>query len=697
MRTESIARKDMLSVLVHRGQDEDSQEYSKFKPRAINGRGLSDDDLIQRLRHDKGNTVRVKIVDCESTFTSIRAAYMALNVAVSKAAHPFRARIQSILLGRRPDLLKSKDLYQHILHEVPDPEKYMMPLNSRQLEVVRAARSMRGGMQFTQGPPGTGKTRILLQQAAPFVAATTKTLIFLAGPTNHGADDLAQGMHEVVNGQKEKFPNVKAKNPYILRAYPEKAEAEIFRTQGKKFVIPASRLDNGVLPSSTEMTDRQKLADDFRVAGKPRFDGVRDKRVTDVEHSIGYMKLLISGVIPNSEHAHDNPKEFAAFRELYKKRAQGDKLNTKEAAFWDSESDRLTKLAVQGASAIISTTATISKATLLGYVKDKVVAVFMDESAFEREDSLMPLFAAHFSLDPCFVMIGDQKQLAPLAKASGRDNAFRPQVELSFMTRMIDIGWEYIMLTEQHRMVPQISAIANQMTYGDKLINDASTQLSNRPLAQKFQNFAKKKHGILTNRLMIDLPPSGTNTVTRNDKSSKSNDFSICIVAELVRTLLHEFGSTATLAVLTPYSGQRLCYERVEARMREAKLENFEMVTIDTLDGAQGREFDIVIVDLVVDSSAGFLESENRLNVAMTRAKNGLIIVCNRGAVRSAYYKNKASTPYMKRMLRLFEQHTWERERDDNYPETKFYTPANAPSTWVGSVNAYRYSDSEDD
>lgn len=140
--------------------------------------------------------------------------------------------------------------------------------------------------------------------------------------------------------------------------------------------------------------------------------------------------------------------------------------------------------------------------------------------------------------------------------------------------------------------------------------------------------------------------------------------------------MLNEFGAEATLAVLTPYKGQFLKYELMIGKMRELGLENLDKVTISTVDSAQGQQYDIVIFDLTCGSSAGFLESENRLNVAMTRARNGLIVVCDTDTIESAFYKKPVPTPYMKRLLPFFKGLIWRRERDDNFPATQFYTPA---------------------
>jgi superfamily I DNA and/or RNA helicase len=84
----------------------------------------------------------------------------------------------------------------------------------------------------------------------------------------------------------------------------------------------------------------------------------------------------------------------------------------------------------------------------------------------------------------------------------------------------------------------------------------------------------------------------------------------ICMYGEQVRYLIREINGV---------SWARTLLER-------------GIIKVDTIDSYQGKENDIVIVSLVRSNSRGiqgYVASENRANVALSRAKEALFIVGN--------------------------------------------------------------------
>ena len=83
--------------------------------------------------------------------------------------------------------------------------------------------------------------------------------------------------------------------------------------------------------------------------------------------------------------------------------------------------------------------------------------------------------------------------------------------------------------------------------------------------------------------------------------------------------------------IITPYVGHR---EHLRASLKLFRQDiDHERIEIESINAYQGREKDIIILSTVRSNEAqgkrsiGFLRDARRLNVALTRARCGLIIV----------------------------------------------------------------------
>ena len=74
--------------------------------------------------------------------------------------------------------------------------------------------------------------------------------------------------------------------------------------------------------------------------------------------------------------------------------------------------------------------------------------------------------------------------------------------------------------------------------------------------------------------------------------------------------------------VITPYNAQK---NAIVEYFAENQIED----QVLTIDSSQGREFDIVFVSMVRTNASSFVYESKRINVGITRAKHGLVIVGN--------------------------------------------------------------------
>jgi len=86
------------------------------------------------------------------------------------------------------------------------------------------------------------------------------------------------------------------------------------------------------------------------------------------------------------------------------------------------------------------------------------------------------------------------------------------------------------------------------------------------------------------------------------------------------------------IGVITPYEGQRAYSVNYMRRAGSMRAELYEEIEVASVDSFQGREKDFIILSCVRSNEhqgIGFLNDPRRLNVALTRAKYGLVVLGN--------------------------------------------------------------------
>ncbi|KAI0644848.1 AAA domain-containing protein, partial [Trametes meyenii] len=76
--------------------------------------------------------------------------------------------------------------------------------------------------------------------------------------------------------------------------------------------------------------------------------------------------------------------------------------------------------------------------------------------------------------------------------------------------------------------------------------------------------------------------------------------------------------------VITPYDAQRA---EIAGQLKALSLPWEDVYNVDSF---QGHEAPYVIISTVRTSAPGFLRSQNRINVMLTRCERGMVLVSNR-------------------------------------------------------------------
>jgi superfamily I DNA and/or RNA helicase len=171
------------------------------------------------------------------------------------------------------------------------------------------------------------------------------------------------------------------------------------------------------------------------------------------------------------------------------------------------------------------------------------------------------------------------------------------------------------MLEVQYRMHPAIGALVGGLFYGDKLSHRAEGTEA---------IVARAPH---PGAPIVVVDTRGRTTCERSAKgSSRLNPASAHITAELAGEAAR--AGHASIGVITPYAAQA-----AEIRKLLAARGLADAVECSTIHRFQGRECDVVILDLVDASpmrpSALLADAPNLLNVSISRARGKLVIVAD--------------------------------------------------------------------
>ncbi|XP_065567266.1 NFX1-type zinc finger-containing protein 1-like [Artemia franciscana] len=208
------------------------------------------------------------------------------------------------------------------------------------------------------------------------------------------------------------------------------------------------------------------------------------------------------------------------------------------------------------------------------------------------------------------ILIGDHQQLRPTTAVYHLAKDYN--LDVSFFERMIRLGAPKSSLTVQHRMRPDIARLIVPSIY---------PSLENHPSVLDYPNIKGMKHNVFF--LTHSVPET-----EETEAQSHLNPYEAEIALGLSRYLIQQGYLPNQITILTTYSGQL----HFLMQLRKRSFESLAKVRITVVDNFQGEENDIIVLSLVrsnVDSKIGFLAIENRICVALSRAKHGLYIIGN--------------------------------------------------------------------
>jgi regulator of nonsense transcripts 1 len=225
------------------------------------------------------------------------------------------------------------------------------------------------------------------------------------------------------------------------------------------------------------------------------------------------------------------------------------------------------------------------------------------------------------------IFVGDHCQLGPVVMCKAAAKAGLTQ---SLFERLVLIGTRPIRLQVQYRMHPALSEFPSNMFYEGSLQNgvtEADRQLLSMPGFAGKEDFPwpvpSKPMFFYSITGMEEISASGTSYLNRTEAS---------YVEKVVTHLLRMGVTPPQIGVITPYDGQKKYVSEYMRRSGALASALYEAIEVASVDAFQGREKDYILVSCVRSSETqgiGFLSDPRRLNVALTRARLGIILLGN--------------------------------------------------------------------
>ncbi|XP_023492496.1 5'-3' DNA helicase ZGRF1 isoform X1 [Equus caballus] len=243
----------------------------------------------------------------------------------------------------------------------------------------------------------------------------------------------------------------------------------------------------------------------------------------------------------------------------------------------------------------------------------KFPVVVLDEcSQITEPASLLPI--ARFECEK-LILVGDPKQLPPTVQ--GSDAAHENGLEQTLFDRLCLMGHKPVLLRTQYRCHPAISAIANDLFYEGNLINGVS-ETERSPLLEWLPT-------------LCFYNVKGLEQIERDN--SFHNVAEAAFTLKLIQSLIASGISGSLIGVITLYKSQmyKLCHLLSAVDFDHPHL---KAVQVSTVDAFQGAEKEIIILSCVRTRQVGFIDSEKRMNVALTRGRRHLLIVGNLACLR---------------------------------------------------------------
>lgn len=600
----------------------------------------------------------------------------------------FRSRMEEISLDRRQAAVKrivgrmsrTRDLIKTFdprtgarprrLTDTHPPErlKEQYGLNERQAEALSAVLGTRP-MALIQGPPGTGKTVFI---AALVHAALTSGIarnVLLASQAHEAVNNAAEAVLKLFAQAGEvpsilRIGNESVVSDRLLPFHVEKVEQlqkDNFRAEIRERLAIAARglgisdtlrdalthIELAVRPVASRLASlesdetagqramalRQTVSQQLSPLGLEEDSLPHD---TPADLIIGILVQACLTATPRSDRpSADRVARFQSVAALAR-----DFIGTV------STEQRSLETFLAGTRQIVAGTCVGLGRSALGLTSTPFDLVIVDEAARCTASELaVPIQASAW-----IVLVGDHKQLEPqhpesvVEDVAARLGANVAEVARSDFERIFETAYGKEAghtLQRQYRMLPAIGEIVSRSFYDGRLEHGRTEPIVDPAclppdLTAPVTWFDTSSLGQRAHQSLPSHRKSLTNTIEADVIVNLLKQWNDC--QKFLEWLEQQTSHPHEIGIICAYSAQR---DLVRRKIATAALHPSlrAALKVDTIDSYQGKENPIVIVSLVRNNSdgtmqngsrtirPGFLARENRINVAISRAMDRLVLV----------------------------------------------------------------------
>ncbi|XP_038115156.1 regulator of nonsense transcripts 1 homolog [Culex quinquefasciatus] len=348
--------------------------------------------------------------------------------------------------------------------------------------------------------------------------------------------------------------------------------------------------------------------------------------VDQLTEKIHRTNLKVVRVCAKSREAIDSPVSFLALHNQIRNMEQNSDLKKlqqlkDETGELSSSDEKRYRMLKKQAERELLEAADVICCTCVGagdprLQRIKFSSILIDESMQSTEpECMVPVVLGAKQL----ILVGDHCQLGPVVMCK---KAAKAGLSQSLFERLVVLGIRPFRLEVQYRMHPELSQFPSNFFYEGSLQNGVCAE--ERKLKVDFPwPSPDTPMFFLVTQGQEEIAGSGTSYLNRTEASN---------VEKITTRFLKAGVKPEQIGIITPYEGQRAYLVQYMQYQGSLHSKLYQEIEIASVDAFQGREKDIIIMSCVRSNEhqgIGFLNDPRRLNVALTRAKYGIIIVGN--------------------------------------------------------------------